>query len=364
MSATVRRQEVNTSMPDDESKGGEPYRRRVTAGLDHVVQHLAEKHGLTQEKIRDLIPRVGIDRDELDRAAKELRTSIELSPSGGGHVYLYPPVIESAVGIAARAIRLTWRYRREDLSKFIFRRTNLTYLTTTEFEVAVSPGSTNHVFDDTEGLEPETSYQYRVGAVHPPGDPEAVGVYWNLNQPVTGTTLYAPFEPAFDGALRYDEAGWEGSCLVQRIEPHGLYRSGTQVKLTVRASSASTYGAFIERVYISKPDPAGDPYDSADDLTEVNPKFDIPPGQAVTLPAIRYNLDKGQPLLVAVDFKTPPWPSAITYRPVKRYGPRLQPLLPVGVAYWHAGEEAALRNRSANYSSANRIYLIEKIEVR
>jgi hypothetical protein len=38
--------------------------------------------------------------------------------------------------------------------------------------------------------------------------------------------------------------------------------------------------------------------------------------------------------------------------------------VPVGVAYWHLGEEAALKPRSADYDWANRIYLIEKIEVR
>jgi hypothetical protein len=38
--------------------------------------------------------------------------------------------------------------------------------------------------------------------------------------------------------------------------------------------------------------------------------------------------------------------------------------VPVGRAYWHVGEEAALKLRSANYDWDNRIYLIEKIEVR
>jgi hypothetical protein len=60
-------------------------------------------------------------------------------------------------------------------------------------------------------------------------------------------------------------------------------------------------GAFIERVYISKVAVTGKPYDSAEDLTEVNPKFDIQAGQTVTLPAIAYNLDRGQPLLIAVE---------------------------------------------------------------
>ena len=151
---------------------------------------------------------------------------------------------------------------------------------------------------------------------------------------------------------------------MQRIEPHGLSRTGKQVVLTLRASSANQYGAFIERVYISKADPAGYPYTPAGDLAEVNPKFDIPAGQTVTLPPVRYKLDKEQPLLIAFDFKIPPWPSGIAYRPVKSFGPLGRPIVPVGVAYWYEGEEAARSDRSANYGSANRIYLIEKIEVR
>jgi hypothetical protein len=35
-----------------------------------------------------------------------------------------------------------------------------------------------------------------------------------------------------------------------------------------------------------------------------------------------------------------------------------------GAAYWHVGAEAALRDRTANWTKQNRIYLIEKIEVR
>jgi hypothetical protein len=54
---------------------------------------------------------------------------------------------------------------------------------------------------------------------------------------------------------------------VQRIEPARLSRSGTQVRLTLRASSVGD--ASIDRVYISQADPAGEPFDSASDLTEV-----------------------------------------------------------------------------------------------
>jgi len=155
-----------------------------------------------------------------------------------------------------------------------------------------------------------------------------------------------------------------GYTLVQRIEPYALAKSGRQVKLTLRASSATAYGAFIERIYISQPAPGGYPYDSAVDLTEVNPKFNIPGGQALTLPWVRYTLDAEQPLLIAVDFTEL---TGIKYRLVKTRGGGpfgLPPVLPIGIAYRHTGLEAALRNRSADYGSVNRIYFIERIEVR
>lgn len=59
-------------MPDDKSKVGEPDRRHVSADQDYEVSQLAQKHGLTQQQARDLIARVGNDREKLDQAAKEL----------------------------------------------------------------------------------------------------------------------------------------------------------------------------------------------------------------------------------------------------------------------------------------------------
>ena len=276
---------------------------------------------------------------------------------------VYSPQFVSAVPSRDYTISLTWWFVGVgEPAKYVFGRTNLTTLITESFEVT-SPtrvGSEAWMFDDTD-LDPQTSYRYRVAAVYE--GPNTFGTL-RSEDTITATTIDTPWGPTFENTLRYNEEGWEGWCLVQRIEPHGLSRRGKQVVLTLRASSANQYGAFIERIYISKADSAGYPYTPADDLKEVNPKFDIPAGQAVTLPAVRYTLDKEQPLLIAVDFKTPPWPSGIAYRPVKSWGPLGQPILPVGVAYWYQGEEAARRDRSANYGSANRIYLIEKIEVR
>lgn len=168
-----------------------------------------------------------------------------LSPSGGPHATLYPPQFLSAVATRDYTITLTWYYRREDIARYAFERTNLTLQTTEQFEVT-SPtqvanppgyqGGRTWQFDDT-GLDPETTYRYRLlGAVHPPGDPEVVGVYGDPNsEQLTATTLNTPFEPAFEAPLGLDSDGWQGYCLVQRIT--GFSRAGTQLRITVRAAS-------------------------------------------------------------------------------------------------------------------------------
>jgi len=60
-------------MPDDKTKVGEPDRSRVSADQDYEVEHFAEKHGLTQQQVRDLIARFGNSREKLEKAAQELR---------------------------------------------------------------------------------------------------------------------------------------------------------------------------------------------------------------------------------------------------------------------------------------------------
>jgi hypothetical protein len=344
-------------MPDDKSERGKRDRSCVEADQDYEVQHFAYNYGLSPKQIRHLIARLGSDRERLEAAAEELIAS-------GGVVELYPPVIDSAVGIGPYTIKLNFHYRRTDLSKFRFKRTHAALGITQEFQVDVNPGSYNRTFNDNP-LDPATTYKYQIGAVHPSGDPEWIGIYWNTPQiPVSATTFDTAGESTFENTLSYDSEGWEGYCLVQRIEPHALSKSGTQVRVTLRASSTAPYGAFIDSIYISRPASGGKQYDSASDLTEIAPKFDVQGGEALTLSWIRYILDAEQPLLIAVNFKPQPWPSAIAYRPVKTQGPGGQPIVPAGVAYWRTGAEAALTNRSTNYEAENRIYLIEKIEVR
>ena len=59
-------------MPDDKTKVGEPDHSRVAADQDYEVGYLAGKYGLSAEQVRQLIARVGNDREKLEQAAQKL----------------------------------------------------------------------------------------------------------------------------------------------------------------------------------------------------------------------------------------------------------------------------------------------------
>jgi len=62
-------------MPDDKSQVGEPDRSRVADDQDYEVRYLAEKYDLTEKQARDLIAKVGNDREALDEAMRKLAAS-------------------------------------------------------------------------------------------------------------------------------------------------------------------------------------------------------------------------------------------------------------------------------------------------
>jgi hypothetical protein len=163
-----------------------------------------------------------------------------------------------------------------------------------------------------------------------------------------------PSLETFSETLTSNEPSWAGYCLVQRIEPVRLSQSGTHVRLTLRASSASA--AYIDRIFISQADPAGDPYDSAADLKEIQgARLTVPAGGTVTTAYVDYNLDMQKPLIIAFDFGGAP-PSGIRYRggvPSQEAS-----------AYWQYGHQASNTDRGGTFEPSDTIYLIEKIEVR
>jgi hypothetical protein len=213
--------------------------------------------------------------------------------------------VTSAVGTNAHTIRLTLlkakpgqveleRRRLQDPSTFAFF------------------SSLNEV-DDTD-LERDTLYRYRARFTTPPGP-------WCAPKEATTLPLFDAFN---EGPLDLESNGWQGRCLVQRIEAGVLSRSGDLVSLTLRASSQ---GLSIDRIYISQADQAAgmDPYDSVEyratmQDTVFKPPLVIPPSvpnqtKTMTLPAYLYTLDHTKPLLIAVDFSAAP-ASGIMYRDV------------------------------------------------
>jgi hypothetical protein len=260
------------------------------------------------------------------------------------------PFIQSVVPKSVNTISLTWTFTATNPGlgppvRFEIERIDPQFAATIMDKLAhPSPLS----FDDT-GLLPNTKYRYRVRAIFGTGGSSP----WSDS--MEATTL--AFTPTFQATLDQDDNGWEGRTLVQRIEASQLQRSGTQVRLTLRASSTSDVS--IDRIFISQPDPAGnDPYDSAADLKMFYDKVIVPANTSLTLsdtlPDVQYNLDEGQPLLIAVDFSSGA-PSGLRFRDNV---PRNQ-----GIAYWEHGTEAQIRDRRDDYNSEDRIYLIERIDV-
>jgi hypothetical protein len=60
-------------MSDDKSKQDNRDRSRVAAGEDYEVRHFAEANGISVEQAEQLIARHGNDREELERAARQMR---------------------------------------------------------------------------------------------------------------------------------------------------------------------------------------------------------------------------------------------------------------------------------------------------
>jgi hypothetical protein len=149
-----------------------------------------------------------------------------LPPSvASGGLEFWAPTIESAVATMDRTITLNLFYAEAGWNRFLFKRKNLTTQITTEFAFDVDLQSTDDLHftvddigqalrdhRDPIGLDPETSYEYRVTAFY-----RYYG-YSPWSDAVIGTTLNTPFQPTFQDTLGYDEEGWEGYCLVQRIE--------------------------------------------------------------------------------------------------------------------------------------------------
>jgi hypothetical protein len=210
---------------------------------------------------------------------------------------------------------------------------------------------TGFTFQDTN-LTPATTYEYQVASRNS-GDDQSFST-----PPVPVQTL--PFQQAFAGAVGGDDEDWEGHCLVQRIEPSRLLRSGTQVIITLLGSSS--FSASIDRIYISQGfPPPGQPYDCVNtpikvyDIADTQMPLTVNAGETVPLGQVNFILDQTKPLLIAFDFTAPPSTSGISFVPVSDGS---------ATAYYNAATaEANQQMRSAGYMSIDTLYFIQDIEV-
>ena len=60
-------------MADDKSNVGGQDRLRVSGSEDYEVRHFAEANGISVEQAEQLIARHGSNREELERAAKQMK---------------------------------------------------------------------------------------------------------------------------------------------------------------------------------------------------------------------------------------------------------------------------------------------------
>ena len=60
-------------MVDSKTDMGARDRTRVAGDQDYEVGFFAERHGISREQARELIDRIGNDREKLDAAARQLK---------------------------------------------------------------------------------------------------------------------------------------------------------------------------------------------------------------------------------------------------------------------------------------------------
>jgi hypothetical protein len=211
---------------------------------------------------------------------------------------------------------------------------------TKEGDANPTPLETPQTTFDDQGLESGTTYLYTVTAVQ-----TSDGERSSPSETAQATTLGTAF-----AATLTTNRNEQGNCIVQRIEPSRLFRGGTQVVLTVEASTNTNL--VIDRIYISQVASSGDPYDAAGDLTQVAAAVFVAQGTSLTLPPVTYTLDQTQPLLIAFDIGSPG-------------GVRHVPNVPSSeaAAFVLPAQEAALADRQTGIPPVDRIYLVTRIDV-
>lgn len=198
--------------------------------------------------------------------------------------------------------------------------------------------------EDT-GLAEATTHTYRVLAV-------VDGQESAFSESVTVATT--TFAPAFAETLTSDGTGLAGDCRILRIEPARLFKSGSEVRITI--ASATTGPLQIDRVFISRVGTQGDPYDAAADLTPVGTNVSLPANAVTVLDPVQYELDHTQPLLIALDFNATAGMGNVRRR-------TNVPAAEATVFGRNNTAQADLPDRAADFTPTNQIVLVTLIEV-
>jgi hypothetical protein len=176
-------------------------------------------------------------------------------------------------------------------------------------------------------------------------------VVWGFDRP-------ADFGKSFEAVLA-DERQRRSRTIIQRIEPTRLFKSGSQVRLTIQRPAGEDL--IIDRLFISQAADAGDAYDAAPDLTAV---ISMPmlvsadPGNALLeLPPVQYQFDHTRPLLLAFDI------GALGLVRVLSNVPPTEATAFVGPVQNPPLHQSALADRQTGYSSEDRLYLVQRIDV-
>jgi hypothetical protein len=211
-----------------------------------------------------------------------------------------PPSDLDATATGADRIDLIWMNNSVVGSHFSIRRS--VGMGGTFTEIAQVPIATT-TYRDQSGLSEGTYYEYQIFTLN--GAAESQG------SNIDGDTTLV-WRPSFDRGptvtIGVDGPDLSGECLVQRIPASLLALGGSAVRITIRSSIAGDLR--LQAAHISQPAPAGDPWDSANDLVPV--LFAGSPTVLVkgSNPSERsdetaYALDETKDLIVALDIGTP-----------------------------------------------------------
>jgi hypothetical protein len=259
---------------------------------------------------------------------------------------LKDPIIRLAnLGATAESrssITLRWDFLGMAASRFEVRRKRSL---DADFELVTPANFTDTEFTD-EGLDEDTSYDFRVVAIELGNNETSAPVE------VTASTMGKVFETALP-----IETDGQNRCLVQRIEPTRLARSGSRVQLSLQRPSAAPL--IINRLSLSHAATSGDPYDSDGPptlLVDIAAPLFIaadPAAGAEVLPAIDFALDQTRPLLVAFDIGAV---GRVTTQAAASPGEA------TAFASPPTTEEAAVADRQSGYTLLNTIFLVQRID--